>query len=70
MMDDGHVDGDENLGEIVVLGVHRRSCWDLYRRTHTALEIFIRKKVHSVSGSEEAVCPSNAKRKRHCETGK
>jgi len=34
------------------------------------LEIFIRKKIHSVSGSEEAVCPSNAKRKRHCETGK
>ena len=54
------------LGEPLVLGINRRSCWDLYRRTHTALEIFIRKKVHSVSGSEEAVCPSNAKRKRHC----
>ena len=57
------------LGELFVFGARRCSCWDLYR-TYTALEIFIRKKVHSVSGSEEAVCPSNAKRKRHCETGK
>ena len=59
-----------SLGELFVLGAQRRSCWDPDRRTYTALEIFIRKKVHSVSGSEEAVCPSNAKRKRHCETGK
>ena len=57
------------LGELFVLGAHRCSCWDLYR-IYTSLDLFIRKKVHSVSGSEEAVCPSNAKRKRHCETGK
>ena len=57
------------LGELFVFGARRCFCWYLYR-TYTAWEIFIRKKVHSVSGSEEAVCPSNAKRKRHCETGK
>ena len=59
-----------SLGELFVLGAQRRSCWDPDRRTYTALEIFIRKKVHSVSGSEEAVCMSNAKRSQHFETGK
>ena len=58
------------LGELFVLGAQRRSCWDPDRRTYTALEIFIRKKVHSVSGSEEAVCLSNAKRSQRFETGK
>ena len=57
------------LGELFVLGAHRCSCWDLYR-TYTSFDIFIRKKVHSVSGSEEAVCLSNAKRSQHFETGK
>ena len=57
------------LGELFVLGAHRCSCWDLYR-IYTSLDLFIRKKVHSVSGSEEAVCLSNAKRSQHFETGK
>ena len=57
------------LGELFVLGAHRCSCWDLYR-IYTSLDLFIRKKVHSVSGSEEAVCLSNAKRRQHFETGK
>ena len=57
------------MGELFVLGAHRCSCPDLYR-IYTSLDLFIRKKVHSVSGSEEAVCTSDAKRKRHCETGK
>ena len=57
------------LGELFVLGAHRCSCWDLYR-IYTSLDLFIRKKVHSVSGSEEAVCLPNAKRSQHFETGK
>ena len=58
------------LGELFVVGAHRRSCGDPDRRTYTASGIFIRKKVHSVSGSEEAVCLSNAERSQHFETGK
>ena len=54
------------LGELFVLGAHRCSCWDLYR-TYTSLDIFIRK---IASGSEEAVCLSNAKRIPHVGTGK
>ena len=54
------------LGELFVFGARRCSCWDLYR-TYTSLDIFIRK---IVSGSEEAVCLSNAKRNPHFETGK
>ena len=54
------------LGELFVFGAHRCSCWGLYR-TYTSLDIFIRK---IVSGSEEAVCLSNAKRNPHFETCK
>ena len=54
------------LGELFVSGAHRCSCWDLYR-TYTSLHISIRK---IVSGSEEAVCLSNAKRHPHFGTGK
>ena len=54
------------LGELSASGVHRCSCRDLYR-TYTSLDIFIRQ---IVSGSEEAVCLSNAKRNPHFETGK
>ena len=54
------------LGELFVWGAHRCSCWDLYR-TYTSLDIFIRK---IASGSEEAVCLSNAKRNPHFGTGK
>ena len=60
---------DITLGELFFLVVHRCDCWKLYR-TYRTLDIFICKKVHSVSGSEEAVCQSHAKRKRHYETGR
>ena len=57
------------LGELFVFGANRCSCWDLYR-TYTALEIFIRKKPHSVSNSDEAIFRANAKRSNYENAGK
>ena len=42
------------LGELFVFGARRCSCWDLYR-TYRSLEIFIRRKAHSVSGSMDGI---------------
>ncbi len=47
------------LGELFV--------WGAQYRTYTSLDIFIRK---IASGSEDAVCLSNAKRNQHFGTGK
>ena len=49
------------LGELFAFGAHRCSCWDLYR-TYRSLEIFIHRKLHSTSGTEEAIFRQNAKR--------
>ena len=57
------------LGELFVFGARRCSCWDLYR-TYRSLEIFIHRKPHSMSGSEEAIFRQNAKRKRFQDTGR
>ena len=57
------------LGELFVLGVDRCSCWDLYR-TYTSLEIFIRKKPHSFSNSDDAIFRANAKRSKFEKTGR
>ena len=57
------------LGELFVLGAHRCSCWDLYK-TFTALEIFIHKKSHSVTHSDEAIFRANAKRAKYEKTGR
>ena len=59
-----------SLGELFVLGAQRRSCWDPDRRTYTALEIFIRKKPHSLSNSDEAIFRANAKRSNFEHTGR
>ena len=56
------------VGELFVFGARRCSCWDLYR-THTALEVFIRKKPHSFSTSDEANFRANAKRSTYDNTG-
>ena len=58
------------LGELFVLGAQRRSCWDPDRRTYTAWEIFIRKKPHSLSNSDEAIFRSNANKARFVDTGR
>ena len=57
------------LGELFVFGVDRCSCWDLYR-TYTALEIFIRRKPHSLSNSDDAIFRANAKRAKFEKTGR
>ena len=57
------------LGELFVFGAQWCSCWDLYR-TWTALEIFIRKKPHSLSNSDEAIFRANAKRSNFENTGR
>jgi len=57
------------LGELFVFGARRCSCWDLYR-TYTACEIFIHKKPHSLSHSEEAIFRSNAKKAKFENTGR
>ena len=51
------------LGELFVFGVDRCSCWDLYR-TYTAWEIFIRRKPHSLSNSDDAIFRANAERSK------
>ena len=57
------------LGELFVFGARRCSYWYLYR-TDTALEIFIRKKPHSLSDSDEAIFRANAKRSNFEITGR
>ena len=57
------------LGELFVFGAQRCSCWDLYR-TYTALEIFIRKKPHSLSNSEGAIFRANAKLSKFEKSGR
>ena len=57
------------LGELFVFGAHWCSCWDLYR-TYTALRIFIHKKPHSLSNSEDAIFRANAKRSKYEKTGR
>ena len=57
------------LGELFVFGGKRCSCWDLYR-AYTALEIFIRKKPHSLSNSEGAIFRANAKHSKFENTGR
>ena len=56
------------LGELFVFGARRCSCWDLYR-TYTALEVFIRKKPHSFSTSDDANFRANAKKAKYENTG-
>ena len=57
------------LGELFVFGARRCFCWDLYR-AYTALEIFIHKKPHSLSNSDEAIFRANAKRSKFENTGR
>ena len=57
------------LGELFTFGAYRCTCWDMYR-TYRSLEVFIDRKPHSVSGSEEGTLRQNAKRKQFSEKGK
>ena len=57
------------LGELFVFGARRCSCWDLYR-TFTSFEIFIHKKPHSLSNSDEAIFRANAKKVNFDDTGR
>ena len=58
-----------SLGELFVHGADLCSCWDLYR-TYTSLEVFIARKNHSVSNTENGIFRQNAKRVRHAWCGR
>ena len=57
------------LGELFVFGFHKCSCWDLYR-TYTSLEVFVARKNHSVSNTENGIRRRNAKRLRKAWCGR
>ena len=56
------------LSEVFNLGCHLVSCYDLYT-TYRSLQIWIHRRVHSVSNTPEAQMRRNAKQLRHQEDG-
>ncbi len=56
------------LGELFLFGKNVCSCWDMYR-THKSLEIFIHRRAHLRSDSDQGILRQNAKKLRHQETG-
>ena len=56
------------LSEVFNLGCHLVSCYDLYT-TYRSLQIWIHRRVHSVSNTPEAQMRRNAKQLRYREDG-